>query len=146
MAKINRLTTNEVEAVNRAEATALLIRAGYRVYRPEADCYGEDLILRALSGELRAVQLKARPEVNKRRYGGKSLWMLFPDPKSGTGSERRWFLVPHDKFYNWTKRWHGRAACWKQAWSYPSVSKKLGRFLHEFTVPRTEAPPKKSRD
>jgi hypothetical protein len=44
MAKIKELTANEIEAANRAEATALLIRAGYRVYRPEADCYGEDLI------------------------------------------------------------------------------------------------------
>lgn len=33
------LTSNEIEAANRAEAIALLIRAGYRVYRPEADCY-----------------------------------------------------------------------------------------------------------
>jgi hypothetical protein len=40
------LTNNEIEAANRAESTALLIRAGYRVYRPEADCYGEDLIVR----------------------------------------------------------------------------------------------------
>ena len=39
------LTSNEVEAANRAEATALLIRADYRVYRPEADCYGEDLVV-----------------------------------------------------------------------------------------------------
>jgi hypothetical protein len=37
------VTSNELEAANRAEATALLIRAGYRVYRPEADGYGEDL-------------------------------------------------------------------------------------------------------
>jgi hypothetical protein len=37
-----KLTANEIEAANRAEATALLIRVGYRVYRPEADCYGED--------------------------------------------------------------------------------------------------------
>jgi len=63
-----RLTSNEKEAANRAEVTALLIRAGYRVYRPEADCYGEDLILRTPKGELRPVQLKARPEVDWKRY------------------------------------------------------------------------------
>lgn len=60
MQKIKELKANEIEAANRAEATALLIRDGYRVYRPEADCYGEDLILRTPSGELRAVQLKSR--------------------------------------------------------------------------------------
>jgi hypothetical protein len=30
------LDSNEIEAANRAEATATLLRAGYRVYRPEA--------------------------------------------------------------------------------------------------------------
>ena len=39
----NGITDNELEAANRAEAMVLLIRAGYRVYRPEADAYGEDL-------------------------------------------------------------------------------------------------------
>ena len=38
------LTANEIEAANRAEATAILIRGGYRVYRPEADVSGEDLV------------------------------------------------------------------------------------------------------
>jgi hypothetical protein len=81
-----QLTPNEKEAANRAEVTALLIRKGYRVYRPEADCHGEDLILRTPDGELLAVQLKARPEVDWNRYGGKSLWVLFPDPKGASCS------------------------------------------------------------
>jgi hypothetical protein len=34
------ITANEIEAANRAEATAILIRHGYRVYRPEADVSG----------------------------------------------------------------------------------------------------------
>ena len=127
-----RLTPNEREAANRAEVTSLLIPAGYRVYRPEADCYGEDLILRTPNGQLRAVQLKARPEVDWNRYGGKSLWMLFPDPVGRGG--RKWFLVNHDKFYKWTKERHGRARGWKEAWSYPTVSKDLGRFLDRFTI------------
>ena len=37
-------TPNEIEAANRAEVTAILIRAGYRVYRPDADVSGEDLV------------------------------------------------------------------------------------------------------
>lgn len=55
------LKSNEVEAANRAEATALLIRAGFRVYRPEADVSGEDLVIRTQDGELRTVQMKGRP-------------------------------------------------------------------------------------
>jgi phosphoglycolate phosphatase-like HAD superfamily hydrolase len=39
-------TSNEIEAANRAEVTAILIRAGYRVYRPEADVSGKDLVIR----------------------------------------------------------------------------------------------------
>lgn len=58
------LATNEREAANRAEVTALLIPEGYRVYRPEADSHGEDLILRTPRGALRAVQLKSRPAVD----------------------------------------------------------------------------------
>jgi hypothetical protein len=75
------LKSNEIEAANRAEATALLIRAGYRVYRPEADVSGEDLVVRTPQGELRAVQMKGRPTVDWRRYGGVNVWMLVPDPK-----------------------------------------------------------------
>jgi hypothetical protein len=134
MAKIQKLTANEIEAANRAEATALLIRAGYRVYRPEADCYDEDLILRTPNGELRAIQLKGRPAVDWNRYGkGQSLWMLFPDPKS-TGLGRKWFLVPHDQLYEWVKGRHGHAPKWNEAWSYPTVSRELGRFLEKFGV------------
>jgi hypothetical protein len=86
---VTLLTSNEVEAANRAEVTALLIRAGYRVYRPEADCYGEDLILRDREGTLHAVQLKSRPTVDPARYGGdRRMLMLFPAQRprvSGSG-------------------------------------------------------------
>ena len=74
------MNSNEIEAANRAEATAILIRAGYRVYRPEADVSGEDLVVRTPDGELRLVQMKSRPTVELRRYGGKNIWMLFPQP------------------------------------------------------------------
>jgi hypothetical protein len=68
----HELSPNEQEAANRAEVTALLIRSGYRVYRPEADVHGEDLVLRAppsddlRQGDLRAVQLKGRPTVARK--------------------------------------------------------------------------------
>lgn len=137
MIKTEGLTSNELEAANRAEATALLIRAGYRVYRPEADCYGEDLIVRAPDGKLRAVQLKGRPHVDWNRYGkGRSIWMLFPDPKS-EGLGRKWFLVPHDEFYKWVKFRHGHTPKWNEAWNYPTVSRELNRFLARFIVVRS---------
>jgi hypothetical protein len=122
-----KLSLNEIEAANRAEVTALLIRVGYRVYRPEADCYGEDLILRTPDGELRAVQLKASPDVNWKKYGGRALWMLFPDPKSTR--PRKWFLVPHDELHEWVKDKHGHAPKWDEAWRWPAIPNGLGRFL-----------------
>ena len=127
-----KLTSNEIEAANRAEATALLIQVGYRVYRPEADCYGEDLILRTPDGKLRAVQLKASPDVNWKKYGGRSLWMLFPGSKRA--GPRRWFLVPHDKLYEYAKSKHAHAPNWKKAWHWPYIPKELGRFLGRFEV------------
>jgi hypothetical protein len=132
---MKKLTTNEIEAANRAEAIALLIRAGYRVYRPEADCYGEDLVLRAPDQELRAVQLKGRPTVDWNRYGKeKSIWMLFPDPKSSAATQRRWFLVPHNEFYKWLKARHGHAPKWDGKWHEKKISKELGEFLEEFML------------
>jgi hypothetical protein len=134
VAKVNELKANEIEAANRAEATALLIRAGYRVYRPEADCYGEDLVVRSPSGELCAVQLKARPTVDKKRYGEGTLWMLFPDPNSIAALGRKWFLLPHGKLYEWVKAKHGHTPKWNETWSYPTISKELGGFLEQYTV------------
>ena len=63
-----RTSTNAIEAANRAEVTAILIRSGYRVYRPEADLSGEDLVIRIPEGELRSVQMKARPLVHWKLY------------------------------------------------------------------------------
>ena len=123
-----KLSSNEIEAANRAEATSLLIRAGYRVYRPEADITGEDLVVRTPDGSLRTVQLKGRPTVEWARYGGRQIWMLFPDP-AGPIPGRNWFLIEHDAFYRWVESRHGSTAKWDQSWSYPYVSKPLDEYL-----------------
>ena len=123
-----RLRSNEVEAANRAEATALLIRTGYRVYYPVADVEGEDLVVRTpAKRKLLAVQLKSRPTVDWPRYGGRSLWMLFPDPVAE--KRRDWFLVPHDTLYDWIKRRSGRAPKWDGRWHIPRLSMELPLFL-----------------
>lgn len=127
------LTSNEVEVANRAEAIAILIRKGYRVYRPEADCYGEDLVIRTPSGDLCAVQLKSRPTVDQGKYGSRrDLWMLFPDRKPITA--RRWFLVPHASLYNWIKAKHGHAEKWNETWSCPKSTKALDEFLEAYEI------------
>jgi hypothetical protein len=65
-----KLSPNEQEAANRAEATALLIRSGFRAYLPEANVQGEDLVVRDPGSLLRSVPLKSRPCVDWSRYGG----------------------------------------------------------------------------
>ncbi len=131
-----RLRPNEVEAANRAEATALLIRAGYRIYRPEADCDGEDLVVRTPANKLRVVQLKSRPTVDRRRYGGRVIWMLFPDPTGGPG--RAWYLAPHERLYSWFKRRHGQAPKWDGQWHAPRLSRELSSFLRRYRLRGTE--------
>lgn len=127
------LKSSEIEGANRAEATALLIRAGYRVYRPEADVSGEDLVVRTPQGELRAVQMKGRPTVDWRRYGGLNVWMLFPDP-GACQPGRPWFLVPHDDLFAWMEERHGAAPGWNSAWSDPSLSVALRASLDPFIL------------
>ncbi|TXM67339.1 hypothetical protein FV226_22150 [Methylobacterium sp. WL12] len=98
-ATTSRFRQAHTEAANRAEATALLIRCGYRVYRPEADIEGEELVVCTPNGLPSGVQLKSRPLVDWRRYGGRQLLMLFPSAPYSPGAARAWFLVPHDPFY-----------------------------------------------
>ena len=69
------------------------------------------------------------------KYGkDKSIWMLFPDPKSDAAAERKWFLVPHNVFYQWVQARHAHTPKWNEAWSYPGISKDLGEFLEKFTL------------
>lgn len=129
-------TSNEIEAANRAEITARLIRLRFRVYRPEADCHGEDLVLRTPDGKLLSVQLKSRPTVDWGKYGNNSIWMLFPDPKGDFTSGRKWFLVPHDELYKWFVAKHGHTSSMqdKQGWSVNGISELLAGFLGKFAV------------
>jgi hypothetical protein len=133
---MEKLTTNEIEAANRAEITARLIRSHYRVYRPEADCGGEDLVLRTPEGELLAVQQKGRPAVDWNKYGNINIWMLFPDPKGELAPGRKWFLVPHDELYKWWVNKHGHTSSMqdKQGWSVKGISEELAGFLEKFAV------------
>ena len=127
---MTQLSPNEREAANRAEVTALLIRAGFRVYRPEADVHGEDLVVRDPAGLLRSVQLKSRPKVDWNRYGERLVWMLFPEPGFTLG--RPWFLIEHDILFQWFEKRHSHTPKWDKTWSTPGISKDLRAFLEPF--------------
>lgn len=130
----DRFRYMRTEAANRAEAIALLIRCGYKVYQPEVDADGEDLVVRTPSGELRAVQLKGRPTVDLKRYDKGDIWMSFPSAIYTPSSSRVWFLIPHNYLYDWVKGRHGHTRGSSEQWSYPSTSKDLRSFLAEWVL------------
>jgi hypothetical protein len=136
--KAKHLSSNEIESANRAEATALLIRTGYRVYRPEADVDGEDLVVKTPSRKLIAVQLKSRLTVDLKRYGGHNrIWMLFPNKKFKQDEARIWYLVPHHELFAQIKFRHGHTKKWNNKWSSSSVSK-----IQQLSLARFEIRPK----
>ena len=123
-----KLASRLEEAANRAEVSVLLLRAGFRIYRPEADVEGEDLIIRRPDGRLFPVQMKARPLIDPGRYGEKDLLMLFPDPQ-GSKPGRTWYLILHDDlvpiFQAQRKLEHKPG----DQWSYSAVPKKMREAL-----------------
>lgn len=126
---------NLLEAANRAESTALLFRAGYRVYRPEADVNGEDLVVRTPDGRLIAVQQKGRAHVEEKRYGSRDIWMLFPDSPFDGHRQRDWFLVEHDLLFGWMKERHGHAGGFADAkWSCRSPAAWLREQLEPYRL------------
>lgn len=116
------MKSNEVEPANRAEITALLISGGYRVYRPEADIDGEDLILCTPAGRLVRAKQKPCRSVDHVRNEKRDLWMLFPDV-SGRVPGRAWSPVGHEILLNSfpTLRQKG-------LWSEPAVFSDLRQF------------------
>jgi len=128
-------SSNVLEAANRAEVTALLMRSGYRVYRPEADTEGEDLILRTPDGLLIPVQQKGRVHVERGRYAGRGIWMLFPSAPFQPDRRRDWFLVEHDRLFAYLEQHHGQAPSWVHGkWTIRTPAQHLRAFLDPFTI------------
>lgn len=135
----DRFQSVKIEAANRAEVTALLIRCKYKVYRPEFDAEGEDLVIRAPSREIRSVQLKGHACVDYNRFGKRKIWMLFPCRKYSATNPRNWYLVPHDKLYDWlSKRFKRRNMMRKtRKWDIPNRAnepKDLSQFLKNWQL------------
>ena len=129
------MSSNLIEAANRAEATSLLIRLRYKVYRPEADDDGEDLVVRLPDGQLVPVQLKARLHVEHHRYGSKGIWMLFPDSPWNSNMRRNWYLVPHDHLLAIMQARHGHAKSFAELkWTTSSPAKAVAALLAEFRL------------
>ncbi len=117
-----------IEAANRAEVSAILIRNGYRVYAPEADVDGVDLVLREKSGRILPVQQKGRPACHE-KYRGQGITMLFPEPKS-VPLRRSWYLILHDQLFNHAKSNYKSSDDFVGR-HWPTMTKKLRDFLDQ---------------
>jgi hypothetical protein len=79
------------EATNRALLTALFLKNGWMVYKPEADIGGVDMLVMRLDDkeEVRKVQLKSRWTIHQ-KYLNKKIWICFPD-------REKWYFCKHDE-------------------------------------------------
>lgn len=131
------MVANQItEAMNLAEITALLLGRGFMLYRPEADVGGVDFILRTPEDIFLKCQLKGRAYIEKKKYGDRDIWMVFPG--KGVAFEREWFLVPHDTLYTILKSKHGSAPQWfhptqGEYWHTP-VSDELANELASYAI------------
>jgi hypothetical protein len=75
--------------------------------------------------------MKSRPTVSSGKYGGRKIWMLFPNPDGATPG-RTWFLIRHDELFAWWKE--RRAPDWDGTWHVGHVSADLGEFLKPFAL------------
>jgi hypothetical protein len=139
------------EAINRCEVTIHLLQKGYMIFHPEADVDGIDFVLRNPQGKYLPCQLKSRCIVQKDKYGGKGIWMVFPG--KGKSLQRDWYLIEHDRLFSLQKKKHGTAPNWRhktmgEYWSEPvgdSLAKQLSKYLIYSVVPLTDRPKKKGK-
>ena len=108
-----KLSTALVEVVNLAEITLILTKLGGLVFRPEADIEGVDFLVKSPRGEFFSCQLKSKCVVEKRKYGGRNIWMVFPG--KGKPMKRDWYFIEHDLLFDHLKKKHGSATKWRHA-------------------------------
>jgi hypothetical protein len=60
--------------------------------------------------------------------------MLFPSGKYNPEVPRKWYLVEHDPFFEWTKIRHSHAPKWKGMWHFPTVPAALAEFLRRYEL------------
>lgn len=106
-----KISTSLVEVVNRSEIALILTKLGGMVFRPEADVGGVDFVVKSPQGEFFSCQLKSKCVVEKRKYGGRNIWMVFPG--KGEPMKRDWYFIEHDLLFEHLKRRHGKAPKWK---------------------------------
>ena len=99
-----------VEVLNRYEISLVLTKLGGLVFEPDADVDGVDFAVKSPEGKFFSCQLKSRCTVEKKRYGGRDIWMVFPG--AGEPMKRDWYFIEHDLLFKHLKKKHGKAPKW----------------------------------
>ena len=119
-----------LEAIQRNEIQAYLMKMGWMVYNPAADVGGVDWIAINLStNELRKIQQKSRFLINK-KYIGKDLWI-------GTAAYGAIYMIPHDKLLETSAGLKAqRTKSWRENGEYhwPSISEAMKKEVQGYAI------------
>jgi len=113
-----KLTAKQKELFNFQKIAATLADFGYNSIKLADDWQGADFLAYHLNGKTTLkVQLKSRVTINKKKYGGKDIWIAFPHKKE-------WYLIEHDKLVDKVGEhttWLDNSS-WKDREGYSSIS------------------------
>ena len=113
-----KLTPKQKELFNFQKIAATLADFGYNCIKLADDWQGADFLAYHINGKTTLkVQLKSRVTINKKKYGGKDIWIAFPHKKE-------WYLIEHDRLVvkigehtTWLD-----SSSWKDRDGYSSIS------------------------
>jgi hypothetical protein len=112
------LNAKQKELFNFQKIAATLADRGYNCIKLADDWQGADFLAYHINGKTTLkVQLKSRVTINKKKYGGKDIWMAFPHKKE-------WYLIEHDRLVDKIgecTKWLDSTS-WKEKGAYSSTS------------------------
>ena len=118
--KVNydNLNSKQKELFNFQKIAATLADYGFNCIKLADDWQGADFLAYHINGTTTLkVQLKSRVTINKKKYGGKDIWIAFPHKKE-------WYLIEHDKLVDKVGEhttWLDNSS-WKDREGYSSIS------------------------
>lgn len=90
-----KLTTAFIEAINRTELDAVMLRRGYIPFLPVIDSGIDVVYFREADRDLRFVQAKGRVCIDQ-KYAGRKIEIAFSE-------DGQWYLYPHDDLVEFCK-------------------------------------------
>ena len=86
------LNARQKELFNFQKLAATLADCGYNCIKLADDWQGADFLAYHVNGKTTLkVQLKSRLTIDRKKYGGKDIWIAFPH------TNNNWYLIEHDR-------------------------------------------------